>query len=195
MEWLLNLDRELFYLINQSLANSVGDVIFPLITDRIATLVVFIPLLLWLVIRGGARGRIFVVLLILSIIVGDQFNSELLKEWVGRLRPCRDLPDVRLLVHCGGGKSFPSSHAVNMFVAAAMTSFFYSRARLYVFVYASLVAISRVYIGVHYPLDILAGACEGALIATLFYFLWRGVSSRWTVLALPVEASSVRSKK
>lgn len=185
MDTLLALDRELFYFINRTLANTPADWFFTLITDRIATLAILIPLLLVLVVRGGKRAWIFVPLLVLAIAASDQFNSEFLKEWVGRLRPCRSLEDVRTLVHCGAGKSFPSSHAVNMFAAATMTHFFYPRARIWVFIYAALVALSRVYCGVHYPLDVLAGALEGSLIAILVYALWRLAAQRWSLLALP----------
>src|SRR3990170_1717836 len=81
------------------------------------------------------------------------------------VRPCSDLPNVHLLLYnnCPTTYSFPSNHAVNCFSAAMMVSFFYKKIGIFLFLIAILVAISRVYVGVHYPFDTVGGAIWGIL--------------------------------
>jgi undecaprenyl-diphosphatase len=98
-------------------------------------------------------------------------------------------------VPCGGGKSFPSSHAVNNFAMAFLMSRLYPGARKYLFGFACLVGFSRVYVGVHYPADVLSGALIGMGIAWCVLALYRladdMIRSRWqsTLLALPPRFS------
>lgn len=159
-------DEALFRLFNSSLANPVFDAIMPVITNERWWYLPYALLFYYLVWKGGRGGRICAALLVIGVVVGDQFNSVMLKEWVGRIRPCHALDAVRLVgVSCGSGKSFPSSHAVNNFTAAFLISYFFPKARTVCFVIGTIVAFSRVYVGVHYPLDIIGGAAEGAAIA------------------------------
>jgi undecaprenyl-diphosphatase len=177
---LYNLDLWLFYLVNHSSANPVFDVVMPFITnvDRfIVVYVIALGLLLW---KGGSRGRWCVLLILLAVAIADPLNSRIVKEAVGRVRPCSALTDVRLLVPCGAGKSFPSSHAVNNIAAAVVVGFFYRRVWLYFLGYAVLVALSRVYVGVHYPADVLGGAIEGGIIALILLVLWSLIYERFT---------------
>lgn len=166
LDVILQTDEVLFRLFNTSLANPVFDVIMPVITNERWWYLPYALLFGWLLWKGGRGGRICAALLVLGVVIGDQFNSAVLKEWVGRIRPCHALEGVRLVgVSCGSGKSFPSSHAVNNFTAAVLISQFFPKARIICFVIGSAVAFSRVYVGVHYPLDVVAGAAEGVVIA------------------------------
>jgi undecaprenyl-diphosphatase len=110
------------------------------------------------------------ILFVLLFVVGlcDLINAQLLKEYFARVRPCRDLNGVNLLINCGSGLSFPSNHAVNNFSAAMVLSHFFKRKVAIFFTIAFLVSISRVFVGVHYVVDISAGAIVGVLVATLF---------------------------
>jgi undecaprenyl-diphosphatase len=107
------------------------------------------------------------------IIVSDQLNSQVIKELVGRPRPChlvngvRIMTDIRMLVDCGPGFAFTSSHAVNNAAAATVLSYYYPRWTWAFLLWAALVGLSRVFVGVHYPLDIVSGALLGSGIAYL----------------------------
>ncbi len=126
------------------------------------------PLIFWfLFFKSGRTGKITAITLIITIIISDQLSSTFIKEWVGRIRPCHALDNVRLLVDCGGGKSFPSSHAVNNFAAAYVITYFFQKNYVFFYIIAAIMAYSRVYVGVHYPSDILAGAVIGIMVAFL----------------------------
>lgn len=165
MDFLYSLDISVFILVNQTLTVSVLDVVMPILTDlnhilafRIFVLALIV-LALW---KGNERGWRVVVVLLVALVVSDQMNSFVLKELFQRPRPCHELFDVRLLVDCGGGKSFPSSHAVNAGTIAVVVSFFYPRALWGMLTLAALSAYSRVYVGVHYPSDVIAGLILGS---------------------------------
>ncbi len=173
-ETLYSLDKDIFYFLNHSIQNSVLDVIMPFLTrtDTLHFRIFYVLLWLALVIKGGKTGRIVAILLLPLILVSDQLSSSVIKSLVGRLRPCFTLPDVKLLVPCGSGLSFPSSHAVNNFAAATLFSYYYRRWTWAFVTYASLVALSRPYVGVHYPSDILGGAAIGIAVCSAVIFLW-----------------------
>lgn len=181
-EALYDLDVALFRFFNGTIANPVFDILMPFMTDlnkQPIVLIMVAGLLVWWGIKGGSHGRAALLLLVLTIIVSDQLNSSLIKQLFGRIRPCHVLPDVHLLVSCGSGLSFPSSHAVNNFAAAFILSSFY-RKWLWAFTtFAGLVAFSRVSVGVHYPSDILAGAVLGAGIGALMLLLYEFLMKRW----------------
>lgn len=178
IEWLYSIDLELFRFGNATLANPVGDWFFPTITEVKNFYIIYAVSLLALMIFGKKRGVVTVILLLVTITISDQLSSFGIKPLVGRLRPCHTLEDVRLLVGCGGGKSFPSSHAVNNFAMAILVSHFYRQARPWLLLWAVLVAYSRVYVGVHYFSDIIGGALLGTLIAAAVAYSWEK-GSKW----------------
>jgi undecaprenyl-diphosphatase len=137
--------------------------------------------MLWLLllVKGGIRGRWAAILLVPTIVLSDQLNSFWLKFIVERLRPCHELLDVRLLVGCGSGYAFPSSHAVNNFAGALVLSYFLPRWTWAFFTFAGIVAFSRVYVGVHYPSDVVAGAIVGMAIAGGVIVLFDILESWW----------------
>lgn len=183
MDTLLYIDRQLFHFLNQGLRNPLFDILMPFVTDlNRKPLALVVVLILWLLLlfRGGTNGRIAALLLIPTIVVSDQLNSSWLKFILERARPCHELLDVRLLVGCGSGLSFPSSHAVNNFAAALILSYFLPRWTWAFFTFAGIVAFSRIYVGVHYPSDVLAGAILGMAIAGVIILLFGFVESWWT---------------
>jgi undecaprenyl-diphosphatase len=119
---------------------------------------------LCLMIFGGKKGRITGITLVVSLILIDLFNSYPLKFLFTRIRPCniQEL-NAHILVSTSNSYSFPSSHAANVFGLAAILSNKYRRFSFCFFFVAIVVGISRVYVGVHYPFDVLAGAVVGIL--------------------------------
>ncbi len=180
IEWLYGIDVALFRFGNEALANPVGDWFFPFITEVKNFYVIYAVSLISLMIFGKKRGVIAVVLLLITITISDQISSFVVKPMFDRLRPCHTLEHVRLLVGCGGGKSFTSSHAANNFALAMLMSHFYPVARPWLYLWAVLVSYSRVYVGVHYFSDILGGAVLGTLIAAGVVFAWERGSSMYS---------------
>ena len=179
---LYSVDVTIFFFINHTLANPVLDWLMPFLTDlnKQEPVLIILPFVIGLILwKGGSKGRITVGVLIATVIISDQFNSSFLKELFGRIRPCRALEGVRLLVDCGGGLSFPSSHAVNNFAGAFVISHFYKEQKWYWYTFAFLVAFSRPYVGVHYPSDILAGSLIGIGIGFLTTYLWKMFSQKF----------------
>jgi len=112
---------------------------------------------------------------IILITLSDQF-ANLLKSGVQRPRPCKD-PEIRHLVHlvnnyCGGAFGFVSGHAANSFALATLVSLLFRRCWVTsgMLVWAAIVSYSRIYLGVHYPGDVLGGAVLGALLGLAVYY-------------------------
>ena len=172
LETLAELDRSLFLFFNVSLANPVTDFIMPIVTSdnllRVGYALAMV-LILW---KGDARLRWLVLVSILVLTLTDLLSAGLFKPMIGRLRPCHVLDNINLLVGCGGGKAMPSSHAANSFGQAILFGLLYVRVRWWLVGVATLIAVSRVFVGVHYPADIVAGAILGALVALIFVVLY-----------------------
>lgn len=177
-ETLATLDRQLFYFINVTCANPVTDVIMPQITAdwnlRIAY-VLILALILW---KGKRESRWLALGSIVVLAISDITSSALIKPLIGRLRPCHLLTDIHLLVNCGAGLSMPSSHAASAFGQGVFWSMAFPRFRWCLFIVAFLVAISRVFVGVHYPGDIVVGGLVGALVGGAVYTVQRRLLNR-----------------
>ncbi len=181
METLLQLDEQLFHLINHNWHHAALDAVMPYWRDKR----VWIPL--YLVIAGycwyrfRVKGIYLVLALGLTVGIADNVSSQLIKKTVKRIRPCNDATltqEVQLLVPCGSGYSFTSSHAVNHFAVATFLSMtlglYHRRIRLPLFLWAASIAFGQVYVGVHYPLDVICGALLGSLLAyALARLYWR----------------------
>jgi len=181
-EILTDLDRNLFYFCNQGLRNWFFDALFPFLTDlnkKPVALVLVGILWLLLLMKSGRHGRIAALLLLPTIALSDQLNSSFLKFIIERPRPCHVLANVHLLVSCGSGYSFPSSHAVNNFSAAIVLAYFLPKWSWAFLSFAGLVAFSRVYVGVHYPSDVVAGTVIGLAIGGAAIIVFRQLEVWW----------------
>ncbi|MGC2062108.1 MAG: phosphatase PAP2 family protein [Thermodesulfovibrionales bacterium] len=165
------LDTSLFFIINKGLQNSLFDSLMPFITKR--GLLFCLPFLVWASLKERRNIVPYILLSIVAVGLADG-SGNILKHTFERVRPCRALEGVNLLVGCGKAFSLPSNHAANGF-AFALT-FWPLRRKVLTYACVSLaaaVAFSRVYIGVHYPGDVIAGAVLGAAAAALTLFLYR----------------------
>jgi membrane-associated phospholipid phosphatase/4-amino-4-deoxy-L-arabinose transferase-like glycosyltransferase len=181
--WFQNLDVTVFRLVNGTLANPVSDQVMPFLSGNPLVGPLVLVLLGWLLVRGGAQGRCYVVLLALTLAANDGLVVNRLKKLVDRPRPFNSLPDVHLLVGKGLAKSMPSSHAATAAAAAMVTGLYYRRTRKFLFPMAAAVGISRVAVGVHYPSDVLVGwalgLAGGWAWPKAFNGLWRFLGRRW----------------
>jgi len=189
MEFLYSIDLAVFYFFNHTISTGFLDRFFSIITDVNRWYIAYVILVGITFFKGGRRGKIAVIGLILLIIVTDQTGYRILKELFERVRPCNALTDAITPVGCAGGFSFPSNHALNNFAAAVFLLRLFPAYKWIFLIVAILISISRVYLGVHYPSDVLGGALIGVAFGYLFsvttlkieqYFIKRNESSQKT---------------
>ncbi|HEX9934839.1 MAG TPA: phosphatase PAP2 family protein [bacterium] len=182
MAFLIHLDRSIFLFLNHAFANPFFDWLMPVVTEEDNWKIPILFIWLSLMVFGGKKGRITAVLLVFVILLSDQLVNFIIKPLVERVRPCFTLEHVRCLIDQPNSPSFPSSHASNMAAAAFLFSVRYRKAAWGFAAIAFLISFSRIYVGVHYPSDVLAGWCVGILCAILVMWVERNLSEfirRW----------------
>ena len=173
LEWLDQIDRSILYIINDTLANPIFDLFFTTITNEHLWAIPVLIGLLALIVRGGRRGQIAAVLVLITASATDATVVQIIKPAIARLRPSHALGDtINLLVPKGGRYGFLSAHAANIFAGTTVLSYFYTQWKKPLLFLAFSVALSRVYVGVHYPGDVLFGGLFGYGMAWLVITLW-----------------------
>ena len=168
IEFLIDLDIKLFNFFNSKISNPIFDLIFPVITDQDFWTMPILGLIIYLLIARGKVGKISVLLLLIAVGLSDFVSASILKPYFERLRPSHsELEGLILLVNKGGKYGFVSSHAANIFAASTILSFFYIHKKKLCLTIAFLVSYSRVYVGVHFPGDVIFGGMLGYLIAII----------------------------
>jgi undecaprenyl-diphosphatase len=169
---LLTKDQALFSLINGKWTNIVFDKLMPWLRTSNNWVPFYAALLIYLFVKWGAKAWKWVIIVALNVTITDQISSSFFKPFFHRLRPCAD-PAIMfksrlLLDHCAGGFSFTSSHAANHFGLAMLVFMtlqpLFKKYTFLFFIWAAIIGYAQIYVGVHYPLDVLVGSCIGLFV-------------------------------
>ena len=179
MQEIIHQDREVFLYLN-NLGSSVFDQFWIMVSATWIWVPLYVIFLYLLFKRFRLRNVLFILVFVaLGVTVSDQLAG-IFKSGIGRLRPCHDptLDNLVREVKCGGKFGFYSSHASNTFFIATLMSMLLRKTHRYLphllFFWAAVVSYSRIYLGVHFPLDILMGAAMGFLLGGFFATLcWK----------------------
>ena len=177
IEYLDKIDRSIFLFL-YGFHSPFRDNVMYWISGDTSWIFLYVILLIGLAIKYRWRMIFIVLAITITITASDQGSVKLFKEVFERLRPCHNL-EISGLVHlvnnhCGGKFGFVSSHAANTFALAMLTSGLFQNKYYtwFIFIWATLVSYSRIYLGVHYPGDIVGGALLGIFIGWLVIWLY-----------------------
>ncbi len=182
METIIQWDKDLFHFINHNFANETLDAVMCFVSQRwswLALYTIVVGVIIYVF-----RKKSWIILLSVGILVAttDLISYRVFKKQVERYRPCRKEAmlefEVRQLPCATCSEyGFVSSHAANSFAIAVFVGLlFYKKSKWWIaggLLWAFVISISRVYLGVHYPLDVLGGAILGTSLAFLFYKIIR----------------------
>ena len=176
-EW----DRSVFLFLNRNLANPVFDAVLPFFRDSVFWAPLYLFILVFIMLNFGKKGLWWGIAFLSTVAIADLLGTYAFKENIQRIRPCNDplfSGQVRLLLQrCPGGYSFLSNHAANHFgLAAFMVLSFKPIFKQWVYLaylWALLISFAQIYVGAHYPLDILAGALLGMAAGYLTASVYR----------------------
>ena len=183
MEGIIKWDQRLFFHINGQWTNTFLDKLLLWFRTSDNWIPLYVFFLIYLIKKLKLKTWKWVLLAIVNVTLTDQVSSNFFKPFVHRLRPCQDpqvLDKVKLVVdHCLTSFSFTSSHAANHFGIATFIFFtlqpLLNNYRYLFFVWAGIISYAQVYVGVHYPIDVFAGALIGIIIGwalSLIYHKW-----------------------
>jgi undecaprenyl-diphosphatase len=188
MQRVLEADRYIFGLINNKWNNSFFDSLMPLLRNSNFWLPLYLFLLIFALMNIRKSGW-FILLTICTAALTDVLSSHIIKNHIFRLRPCHDthlMGTIRVLVsYCPQSSSFTSSHAANHFglaTFASITLYPYAGKWIFLtFMWAFLIIYAQVYVGVHYPIDVLGGALVGVMAGLLTSTIYQ---RKWGTLHL-----------
>lgn len=175
MKYLTSLDKWLFVKINHDGANGFMDGLMPFMRQPLTWIPFYLFLIAFVIINFPKKAIGWMTTFGLTIAASDSISSKIIKPLIGRVRPCNDpelAEKIRMLAaYCGQNGSFTSSHAANHF-AAAMFLFITLRKTwgnytVVFFLWALIICYAQIYVGVHFPLDILGGAILGLTLGYL----------------------------
>lgn len=180
LESLKEIDILIFEWWNGTCSNSVFDLILPFLRHKSTWIPLYGFLLIFFPIKYKKDGIFWFIGFGLCVALGDFISAGIFKPFFERLRPCNEqnlFEEINVLVHCGKAYSFVSSHACNHFAMGAFA--FFTLRNKWAFIkwlpltWAFLISISQVYVGVHYPFDILVGGIIGFLIGYAMSLLFK----------------------
>lgn len=177
MESIIQMDYRIFEWINLGWSNPFFDFVLKWMRNEWIWIPFYTFIISFSIFNFGKKSYWLILFCIINFGTTDIVSSHLIKKNVERLRPCRNetIELKHVLVRCGSGYSFTSSHATNHFGLASFLSFslgiFIKKVRIPLFIWAAIISISQVYVGVHFPLDILCGSIIGTIIG-IFWAYW-----------------------
>ncbi len=186
IEFLIKLDTQLFLFLNE-IHNPFWDELMYWISYKYTWIPLYAFFLILIIKHYKWKSLYIIVAVALLITLSDQISVKVFKFGFERLRPCHN-PNLEGLVHivkghCGGKYGFVSSHAANTFALAMFLSLlfksFYKYSTLLLLFWAAIVSYSRIYLGVHYPADILGGALLGILLGYLVFYTLKWVEKQF----------------
>jgi Membrane-associated phospholipid phosphatase len=180
IDQLVTWDQEAFLAINQGLSNVFFDWLMPVLRNPYTWAPLYLFIIVFCIRNYRNKGILIVLFILITFGIADALSSSVIKKSVKRIRPCNDIEfkeEVAVRVRCGSGYSFTSSHATNHFaISTVLIMVFYRRWKPILWLallWATLVSIAQVYVGVHYPLDIIGGALLGSAIGYLTGLVFR----------------------
>lgn len=191
-------DKSCFLQLN-ALHNDFFDGFMFWITDKFVWIPLYISII-YVIIKNKKHETLLIAIgIILTIVFADQFASGFCKPLFERLRPSHD-PSIDLLVHTVRGDKgdlygFISSHAANTFGLAMFTALLFKNTwySFMIFMWAILNSYSRIYLGVHFPIDILFGALSGVFIAWMFYALYLLLKKKLPQYRYSIHKTNIRT--
>lgn len=184
IEYLNDIDTDALLAVN-GMHDLFQDAFWWMVSAKWSSLLMVLALV-WILLRQNRRHALLVLaMLVLAVLMADQVSSGLIKHLVERLRPTHD-PSLESMVHVingyrGGLYGFVSSHAANFFAVSTFLSLVMRQrwVAFSLFTWALLQCYSRMYLGVHYPGDILGGIVVGVLAGWLVWCIMRWIQHRW----------------
>lgn len=184
IDYLMDIDAEALLAVN-GMYSSFQDALWWMVSAKWSSALLVLSLL-WILVHKNRRHALLVLAMVaLAVLLADQVSSGLIKHLVERLRPTHD-PSLENAVHIvngyrGGMYGFVSSHAANFFAIATLVSFIMRHRLVVIALYGWGLAqcYSRMYLGVHYPGDILGGIIVGVLAGWLVWRLMCWIQYRW----------------
>ncbi|XZF15014.1 phosphatase PAP2 family protein [Chitinophagaceae bacterium MMS25-I14] len=173
-DYIVYCDYELWYYVNTQWHNAFLDAIIPYFRNQYTWAPLYLFLLVFTLKNFGKRGLFWCLAFLLTFALSDHISAGMIKPYFHRLRPCNN-PYLQQVVHiivpCGSGYSFPSSHAANHFSLGVFMAITLGRRFKWVvpaaLIWAFVVSYSQVYVGVHFPLDVTCGGLLGAAIGIM----------------------------
>ncbi len=182
MEIITNIDHHIFLLINKEWVSPFLDAILVPVRHKLFWIPVYIFILLYIYYNHHSQRWFIYLSVAICILMSDTVSSKLIKKSVKRTRPCNiEYLEADIKVPCSKGYSFTSSHATNHFAISSFLFFlfFYWSYRWLLMAWAGLISYAQIYVGVHFPVDVIVGSVLGLIIGTLAFRIYLFLSTQF----------------